>query len=381
MSLEIILRPRLTGRRFEEHGIPLELFKDFVALEEMIVEVAKYHYLKDHPERQRVPRGFTDGVTLKLLKVDKGSAVPLIAVTQTIPEQLTLFPIAPTTITYLKRAIETITKVIDESSNSEAVRKRLPEKFLGYFDRIGRSLREDEAIEFPLEGENRCARLTLETRKKLIQASHSKELTNEIQLRGMVPEVDKDLNTFHVQLVDGSKVKIPLAMQYRDAVLEAFNGYSNRVRILVQGIGKFRLDGKLVGVESVEHVTLLDPLDVRARLEELAALEDGWLDGEGKKLDSSGLRWFGERFSQLFPEDLPLPYAYPTVEGNLRLEWTFGTREVSLEVMLDDHLGQWHVLDVDTDDEDSRQLNLDEDRDWTYVFSNLKQYDVKGTDQ
>ncbi|HHY67762.1 MAG TPA: hypothetical protein GX517_11310 [Alicyclobacillus sp.] len=381
MSSEVILRPRLTGRRFEEHSIPLELFKDFVALEEMIVEVAKYHYLMDHPERRRVPRGFTDGVTLKLLKVDEGSAIPLIAVTQTIPEQLTLFPIATTTVTYVKRAIETIVQAIDEAANPEAVRNRLPERFLGYFDRIGRSLREDEAMEFPLDGGNRCARLTLETRKHLIQASRSKELTNEVHLRGIVPEVDKHSNTFHLQLADGGKVRIPLAVQYRDAVLEAFNGYSDHVRILVQGIGRFRLDGKFVGIESVEHVTLLDPLDVHARLEELSVLEDGWLDGEGKKLDSSGLRWFGERFSQLFPEDLPLPYVYPTIEGHLRLEWTFGTQEVSLEVRLDDHLGQWHVLDVDTDEEQSRQLNLEEDRDWTYVFSNLKRYDVKGTDQ
>lgn len=60
------LTPRMVGPRFAEHAIPLELLKDLAVLEEMIIEVAKWCYLQDHPERKRSPKGFTDGVALKL---------------------------------------------------------------------------------------------------------------------------------------------------------------------------------------------------------------------------------------------------------------------------------------------------------------------------
>jgi len=78
MDSEPFLRPRLTGPRFEGHGIPLEVLKDLAVLEEMIVEVAKWKYLKDHPERLRSPRGFTEGIELKLTGIDEGSAIPVI---------------------------------------------------------------------------------------------------------------------------------------------------------------------------------------------------------------------------------------------------------------------------------------------------------------
>jgi len=39
MYLEF-LRPRLVGRRFDEHSLPLDIRKDFAALEEKLVEVA-----------------------------------------------------------------------------------------------------------------------------------------------------------------------------------------------------------------------------------------------------------------------------------------------------------------------------------------------------
>ena len=39
------LSPRLVGNRFDQHSIPLEVLKDLAALEELIVEVAKWHYL------------------------------------------------------------------------------------------------------------------------------------------------------------------------------------------------------------------------------------------------------------------------------------------------------------------------------------------------
>jgi len=66
MSTLEFLKPKLIGPRFEEHAIPLEILKDLAALEEMIIEVAKWKLLQEHPDRKRVPRGFTQGIELRL---------------------------------------------------------------------------------------------------------------------------------------------------------------------------------------------------------------------------------------------------------------------------------------------------------------------------
>ena len=67
------LRPRLRGSRFDNGEIPLEVLGDLVALGEMVQEVAKWRFLKENPQRQRIPRGFTDSVNLKLTRVERGS--------------------------------------------------------------------------------------------------------------------------------------------------------------------------------------------------------------------------------------------------------------------------------------------------------------------
>lgn len=59
----------------------------------------------------------------------------------------------------------------------------------------------------------------------------------------------------------------------------------------------------------------LDPLDVRARLDDLRALSDGWLDGTGVAPPHAGLDWLASAFDRHFPDDLPLPHLYPTPEG------------------------------------------------------------------
>ncbi|CCQ96694.1 hypothetical protein CULT_480023 [[Clostridium] ultunense Esp] len=83
----------------------------------------------------------------------------------------------------------------------------------------------------------------------------------------------------------------------------------------------------------MEHVILLDSLNVPTRLEELSLLKDGWFDGEGKALDKNGIKWFADLFTRFYPDELPLPYVFPTIEGDIRLEWSMGPYEASLELV------------------------------------------------
>ncbi len=54
----------------------------------MILEVAKWKYREDNPSRHRVPRGFSDGISLKLTGVEEGSSIPVISLVVGAAQQL-----------------------------------------------------------------------------------------------------------------------------------------------------------------------------------------------------------------------------------------------------------------------------------------------------
>ena len=368
MKAKPFLRPRLTGARFEGKAIPLELLKDLAVIEEMIVEIAKSEFLQDHPDRKRSPRGFTEDVALKLTAVEEGSAIPHISL---FVANAALFP--SDSEVYFERARDSVINAISAAEKHQGITDHLPEKSLGYFDRIGRSLRDGEAMEFELPDGAGVARLTKETRRNLLLASAKvKELTDEVTIRGLVPEADQADMSFEVQLVDGRKIKAPLDTQHLDTVLDAFNGYQAGARVLLQGVGRFNRNERLLRMDSVEHINLLDPLDVAARLDEIAMLNDGWLEGRGLAPSKDGLAWMSEAFAKHYPDELPLPCVYPTPEGDLQMEWALGSAEVSLEIELKTHRASWHMLDHQTESETTRHLQLDSADDWAWIVSEVQ---------
>ena len=370
MSSQEFLRPRLRGARFDGTEIPLEVLRDLAVLEEMLIEVAKWRFLQEHSDRQRSPRRFSEDVELRLTAVDDGSAVPVLA----LSISSTGLPGLERNLTYYEQAREAIVSAIGAAEKNRTVTEYLPERALSYFDRLGRSLREGESIEFTTVDHPGPARLNRETRRKLVLASPGvQELTEEVAKRGMIPEVDQAAMSFQVQLYDGRRIRAPLAEQHLEVVLVAFNGYRDGVRVLLQGIGRHDRQGRLQGFESVEHITPLDPLDVAGRLDEFRNLQDGWLDGHGRAPGQAGLDWLTAIFDQHFPDDLQLPYLYPTPEGGIQAEWSLPPYEISVEINLADHRAAWHRLNLATDEEETRILALDASAEWGWLSDSLRQ--------
>ena len=129
-----------------------------------------------------------------------------------------------------------------------------------------------------------------------------------------------------------------------------------------------------------------DPLGIRARLQGFRELQDGWADGMqpasewgqgfGKALDSAGLDWLIREFSFRYRITSPKPYLYPTPEGGVQVEWSLGSHEVSLKIDLHSHMAEWHWLDIDTDEDGAKHLNLDEDQSWTWLQGELRRLEA-----
>lgn len=361
------LTPRLIGKRFESHSIPLELLGDLAVLEAMIKDAAKWRYKKEHPDRKRVPRKFTDRLALTLTAVEDGSAVARIAL---VMASAGLFP--PADVTYLEQGRDAIIDSIAAVSTGESPSAFLPPEILDYFDRMGRSLRDDEAIEFQSRRLGKPIRLSKGARLQLLKAADVKERTEEIQIRGTVHDLNQETMRFEMRLTDGSKVAGPVDGRQSDYFMEAFAECKNGVKILLQGVGKYNRADRLQSIESVEQVTVLDPLDFQSQIDDLRTLKDGWYDGLGTAPSADGLDWLDAAHGGQYPDALPPPYVYPVVEGGVRLEWQFGRWDVSLEVDLQKRLGEWHALHLDSDDEETRPLNLDSEDDWGWMARRIQ---------
>lgn len=368
MSNETFLAPRLVGKRFDQHTIPLEILKDLAVLEEMLVEVAKWCFLREHPDRTRTPKGFSEGISLQLAAVNAGSAIAHIALANS---QQDLLPAE--NLRCFQQARDLLIGAVDAAEHEEDVTRFLPSTLLGYFDRIGRGLRDDEAIELAPDQAKRKARLSKASRRRLLVAAQVKDISDDMTLRGTIPEVDYGKWTFQLQTLQGNRLVAPLLAQHLDVVQRANNSFPSdaRLKVQVQGIVRCRLNGSPQAIESVEHISLLDPNDIKVRLEELAQLKAGWLDGNlGLPLDANGLGWLETQFLRYYPDELPLPYLYPTAEGQLQAEWTLGQMEASLEIDLQGHRAWWQST-APTPEDDSRDLDLDQDNDWHWLTDRI----------
>jgi len=357
------LSPRFVGPRFSQHGIPLEILKDFAVFQEMIEDAARRLYLKDHLDRQKVPKGFFEGVTMVLKNIGEGSAVAELALRLPLAPEPGFFK--SENEEYFEKARDAINDAIDAAEHNESP-TAVPAEVLSHFQRFCRFLREDEHIEFRPANPERPARLTRDSRKRLILAAPEvKEYEEEVELIGQVAEGSHEKNIFTIKQRDGSLVTAPKDRMNNDVVTEAYRGFYEGRKVSVRGVGRYNRAGKLLRIETVDQITPIDPLDIEQRLLDLRELRDGWYDGRGVTLDAAGLDWLQESFLFRFDDArLPLPRLFPTVEGNVQAEWSLGSWEVSLEIDLKLKKGFFQAVQVVSGVQKDEEFELEKLEAW-----------------
>ena len=368
VDVEPFLKPRLTGPRFDGGPVPLHVLAEFAVLEQMIVDIAKWKFRSDNPTRKRVPRGFTEGISLKLTGVEDGRAIPVISLFLTAT---TLFP--PAAKSYFEDARAAIVGSIREAEQGRPITD-LPPRMLGYFARFGSSLEVGEAVVFEDPVTGPPAHLTQETRHRLVMASTVKEYTRDIVLHGTTTGMEAKDGWFDLERLDGTTIRVPLAEPHFETILEAFNNYAagQKARVRVYATGRFDRDRRLKSIESVDQVAVIDPLDVRARVEELKLLRNGWLDGKGLAPPPAALDWLTSTFEEHYPDDLRLPYLFPTPAGRVLAEWSLAPWSLSLEIDAGAKRGYWHALNLDTDGEADKELDLVSGDDWAWLAEQVR---------
>lgn len=362
-----IYSPRFAGDRFREHRLPLELLEDLTALQEMTIEMAKFIYLEENPDRQRVPKNFTQGISFELESIEPGSTIPKIIM---IVGMIGMFPHQK--VAFFENAKERIINAIIAAGHDENINEYAPESVLYHFNKFGKKLRFDEFIEFNPNGTNK-AKFTKETRRKLILASSkSNEYTEDVKLRGSIFEMDQDKRTFQIQLVNGKKIESYYNEHTEDVIKDAFLKFKENQRVSISGLAKFNKNSKLIRIEQIDEFTLLETTDVGFRLEEISQLKSGWYDGEGSSYDNDFLMWLTTKLENQINGDIVNTYIFPTINGDIQIEWSSSEYEVSLTIDSITKIGNFHVFNLISDEDKFEELSLKEDIQWSNLNSELE---------
>lgn len=352
------LQPRFDGARFDEHTLPLEVARDLAAYESLVIELAKHLYKEEHPDRVRVLRGFGADFHLHLERVDGGSAQPLLSVVTAGG-----LPLEAGVGDYFSRARDLISDCI--ASADGQLPDAFPRVLLTFFNRIGRSLRNDESMHLP-RAAGEAAVLTPDRRKNLVLAA-DKFYEREIELSGTIGEADWEKSTFRLRMGDGSQIVIPMPESFHASARE-FGGRS-RHQVTVKGIGAYDSWERLDKVLSTESLEVQPNYQLAARFDAFSNLVDGWLDGEGLAPNKEKLAIVSDQFVRKFPDQLTLPSVVPTPEGNLLFEWAF-VNDPSVDLNLNDMIAEFHAF-TEGGAEVEERFSLEKDTAWVQFFAFL----------
>ena len=221
-----------------------------------------------------------------------------------------------------------------------------------------------------------------ERNRDMVATSHPRT-KKEVVLRGSVSEIDLNAGAFMFQPIYGDKVRAIASKTLLGKLPALVEGSADERRVLIEGIGVYRRD-ELEYLTQVDDFSLLHSLDVPARLDEFRDMKDGWADGiqhpsdwgsgYGKAPSHEGLDWLADKFTSEYPDDLPLPRAYPTPEGGIQMEWRLGRYDISLEVDFESRIGEWNWVDLNSEDEGENALNMDDRNDWQWVAVELRRF-------
>lgn len=355
------ISPRFTGDRFDQHTLPLDLARDLLAYEELVLALAKHLYREKHPERQRVKRGFAEGFHLHLNKTDEGSTIPKIVLAPTAAV-LSSLPIE------IQEARDLINEVI-ASETIEALPPKFPKELYPYFDRVGRSLQDGEAIEWtPAEAERKSV-LTPQKRKRLALA-HQETYEANIQLVGKVESLDRERQKCRLRTPDGQSLTFSYSKQFFPALSDGLR--QTAAFAFLEGVGEYDVRDQLQTLSEIETLEIILHYPLVDALDKLLQLKDGWLDGAGTAPGTADVESLSEQLIKQFPSDLDYPEIGASDDGNVILEWIRPKLRAELEVNFEERQLEFYSTDLESDDFVEERLSFDESDAWPSIFSLIK---------
>ena len=185
--------------------------------------------------------------------------------------------------------------------------------------------------------------------------------------------------TFWSRIIQEAKT-LPSASAGRRAPLEVIQSYEvercslSREEPVAQIVNKSIIANVQLAIARCptpsEHSSIVCRRDISARLQELRALRDGWLDGDGIAPSEDGLDWLAVNLGRFYPDSGPSPYIYPLPDGGVQIEWAISPEEPSLKIDFKTRIAEWHALGSASDEPECVDLNNEES--WKRILGRLE---------
>jgi hypothetical protein len=308
--------------------MPIETVVELAAYRELVLGVAKELFRKAHPGRQRVPKGFAERLQLRLRVVETGSSMPVI---ERPPVDGSLL-LADDEFTHARDVIE---DAVAAASRGDHVPESLPRGALVLFNRFGQTLRGDEAIELRRGNAAAGPRYTRDVRKRLV-LDERRTFQDEVDDIGWVWEVDGERMRclIRLRLGPGGPISAPLDEVTFAAAKQVLEPKGEGPPVRISGVGVFDASQALIRLDSIHDVSVLEDAEelesLDRRIDELAGLTAGWLDGDGLPPDAIVLVRARRVLADLLSFDVPRPRVFPTLEGGVQAEWTVASHEITV---------------------------------------------------
>lgn len=327
LTKSLFLKPILKGSRFDDHSIPVEVFSEFNSYKNLILEVAKHLYKKKN-SKQRLPGGFGNQLSLKVSQIQKGSAIALLEREYDSSSDYVEF----------EEARDLVDNVISQKGQSTD----FPENLYYLFDSFGKTLVDGE--EFLLCKPNQeSADATVyskQVRGQLLSINR-KPFLGSVNASGRITDVNVVTGRFEMLTHNGVTISGQYSDEFKQNLRDAHTHYESTSAFIV-GSAFISPDNSVSRIEKLQHLVCISDDDkissiptFEQTLESMKLLKQGWFDGE----EGSAIAPILVDDIKIFLLDLfqnhsiVFPYLYPTTDGGVRAEWSWGKWEVSTELL------------------------------------------------
>ncbi|MGK4005336.1 hypothetical protein WMF31_22090 [Sorangium sp. So ce1036] len=310
------------GGRFESHSVPVSVLAEFGTMQAILLRVARELWLRDHKERERVPRGFTEAAQLNLVASRESSYTAVLRRSEPAHGR------DASSFDYVfEQALDVTVQALAAAANDNAqIPADFPRNLLDLLGNLGRHLGKGEELRIRGKTSETVARIDQNSRGRLALLT-KRPLESDVDFEGEVESVD-DSGKIRVRTRDGERIEVPFGLHRREELGLAFQ-QRPMVRVRVRGAMQLQ-QRRMTTVEELETVDDERAPDVKKlwdRLKTLEEVPDGWLDGDGKKPTEEVMAFARLVLSRLVVDhrSIPRPKVFPTPDGGLQAEWVLGS--------------------------------------------------------
>jgi hypothetical protein len=201
----------LKGARFEGHAMPVTVLPELAASRDLVLEVARFIFFQEKPGRQRVPKGFDEGIELVLRGIGEGSAAVALERRGKVPTDAAQLMLPQTGVgkaDYFEQARDLVNEMIEAARTGKTPPPTFPAHAVRLFNGFGRSLHDDESIEIRGTTGRPVATYDKRVRKRVVLLSE-KTYEDSVEIVGKITQYDSQRQAFGV-LVDDRTIPAPL---------------------------------------------------------------------------------------------------------------------------------------------------------------------------